>query len=127
MRETNAIDWFAIPTLDFERAVLFYEKILNEKLTITTLEDIKFAVFPYDREGGKVGGALVQNKHVQPSGIGPVVYLHGGDDLLRVLSMVEQAGGKIVMHKTQMGDRQNGFIAQFIDTEGNRVGVHSAN
>jgi predicted enzyme related to lactoylglutathione lyase len=123
----NAIDWFAIPTTNFERAVQFYESILEEKLAISSIDQMKFATFPYDRENGNVGGALVYMQQIQPSNMGAVVYLHGGDDLNQVLSRIETAGGKIIMQKTQMGDRHNGFIAQFIDTEGNRVGIHSEN
>ena len=51
------------------------------------------------------------------------VYLNGGDDLNIPLGRVEAAGGKIIMPKTDI--QENGFIAQFIDTEGNRVAFHS--
>jgi predicted enzyme related to lactoylglutathione lyase len=41
------------------------------------------------------------------------------------LAKVEKAGGKILMPKTAIGE--NGFIAHFADTEGNRVAFHSMN
>jgi len=49
--------------------------------------------------------------------------LNGGEDLSLPLSRVEQAGGKIIVPKTSIGE--NGFMAHFIDTEGNRVAFHS--
>jgi predicted enzyme related to lactoylglutathione lyase len=39
------------------------------------------------------------------------------------LGKVEAAGGKVLMDKISIGE--NGFIAFFLDTEGNRVGLHS--
>jgi predicted enzyme related to lactoylglutathione lyase len=52
-----------------------------------------------------------------------MVYLSGGEDLSAPLGRVEAAGGKVVMPKTSIGE--HGFCAMFLDTEGNRVGLHS--
>jgi len=52
-----------------------------------------------------------------------MVYLNGGDDLDVPLGRVEKAGGKILLSKTSIGE--NGFIAHFTDTEGNKVSLHS--
>jgi predicted enzyme related to lactoylglutathione lyase len=54
---------------------------------------------------------------------GVVLYLNGDPDLDNVLNKVEGAGGKVVMPKVSIGD--NGFMAFFIDTEGNKMGLHS--
>ena len=61
----------------------------------------------------------------KPSAEGALVYLNGGEDLAVPLSRVEQAGGKVLMPKTSIGE--NGFMAIFTDTEGNRVAFHSMN
>lgn len=50
-----------------------------------------------------------------------MAYLNGGDDLEAPLSRVEMAGGKVLVPKTSLGP--NGFMAQFLDTEGNRVAL----
>ena len=60
----------------------------------------------------------------KPGTDGVTVYLNGGADLAVPLSRVEQAGGKVAQPKTAIG--AHGFIAYFIDTEGNRIGIHSA-
>jgi predicted enzyme related to lactoylglutathione lyase len=56
---------------------------------------------------------------------GSTVYLNGGEDLSHSLAKVEPAGGKIMMPKTSLGE--NGFMALFIDSEGNKVAFHSMN
>jgi hypothetical protein len=55
---------------------------------------------------------------------GTTVYLDGGNDLSVPFSRVENAGGKVILPKTAIGENR-GFIALFIDTEGNKVGLHS--
>lgn len=61
----------------------------------------------------------------EPSANGVTVYLDGGEDLALPLSRVKSAGGEILIPKTDIGE--NGFIAHFLDTEGNKVALHSWN
>jgi predicted enzyme related to lactoylglutathione lyase len=71
-----------------------------------------------------VGGAIVHGDGGVPSKQGTIVYLSGGDDLAPMLARVEKAGGSIVVHKTEIGN-DFGCFAHFVDTEGNKVGLHS--
>ncbi len=119
----NAINWFEIPATDFSRAKNFYETILAIEIIEMPFPYGKYGMFPADMENGSVGGGLMQSEGSNPSKDGSVVYLNGGEDLSVSLSKVEQAGGKIIMPKTSIGN--NGFMAHFIDTEGNRVALHS--
>lgn len=119
----NAINWFEIPVTDFTRAKKFYETILGTEITEMPFPSGRYGMFPADMMNGGVGGGLAQGEGFDPSDKGTVVYLNGGEDLSVPLSKVEQAGGKIVMPKTSIGE--NGFMAHFIDTEGNRVAFHS--
>jgi predicted enzyme related to lactoylglutathione lyase len=73
-----------------------------------------------------VGGAIVHGDGGSPSTNGTLVYLNGGDDLSPMLGRVEEAGGTVVVPKTEIGN-DFGFFAHFIDTEGNKVGLHSMN
>lgn len=122
---TNAINWFEIPVTNYERAKKFYSAILGKEIIDHHMEEknMKYGVFPYDMENNKVGGALLEMQGMNPSKDGATVYLNGGDDLNVPLSKVEAAGGKMLMPKTDI--QENGFIAQFTDTEGNRVAFHS--
>jgi uncharacterized protein len=117
----NAVNWFEIPTSDLNRAVKFYSTIFGTELTtMEAMAGYKMAMFP--AEDG-VGGALLHGEGYMPSQQGTVVYLNGGDDLSQVLDKVQGAGGQVAMPKTNLGE--NGFMAYFVDTEGNKVGLHS--
>jgi len=120
----HAINWFEIPAKNFERAKAFYEQVLAIQMSLP-FEGMKYAMFPADMQKGEIGGGLVEEEGYEPSEQGPLVYLNGGDDLSIPLAKVEAAGGKIIMPKTSIGP--NGFMARFIDTEGNRVAFHSMN
>ena len=86
----------------------------------------KYAIFPLDMEGQGAGGAIVEGEGYKPSETGPIIYMDRGDDLSIPLSKVEEAGGKILLPKTKNGaNGEFGFIAHFIDPEGNRMGLHS--
>lgn len=119
----HAINWFEIPAKNFERAKQFYETILDTKIHTMPHPVYKYGMFPADMEKGHIGGGLVEGEGFEPSEKGALIYLNGGDDLALPLSKVESAGGKIVLPKTSLG--HNGFMAYFIDTEGNRVALHS--
>jgi hypothetical protein len=116
----NAINWFEIPVSDMERAARFYSAIFGVELA--TMETMGMLMSFFPAENG-VGGALVKSADHIPSTAGAVLYLNGGDDLAPVLERVDSAGGTVVMPKTGIGE--NGFIAFFTDTEGNKVGLHS--
>ena len=62
--------------------------------------------------------------HVPSASDGPVLYLNADPDLSDALGRVESAGGSIVMPKTQISE-ENGHMAFFIDSEGNRMAMHS--
>ncbi|MCD6023662.1 MAG: glyoxalase [Fibrobacteria bacterium] len=119
----NVINWFDIPAKNFERACEFYGKVLGGEMQGVDMPNgHKMGVLP-GYQPDSVGGAVVSGPGYEPSDKGPLVYLNGGEDLSVPLSRVEAAGGKIVMPKTSIG--KNGFMAQFIDPEGNRVAFHS--
>jgi len=80
-------------------------------------------MLPYEMGEPHVGCAIVEGKGYEPASKGSLIYLSGGVDLSKPLSRVEIAGGKIIMDKTPNGGF--GFIALFVDTEGNKIGFHS--
>lgn len=119
----NAINWFAIPATDFNRAVKFYNDIFNFKMEIMKMGDHDLAFFPID-EGGVGGHISKASEDFKPSEKGLTIYLNGGDNLQEVLDRVEKAGGKISYPKTQITP-EIGFMGMFIDSEGNRIALHS--
>ncbi len=118
----NAVNWFEIPANDIERAVKFYSTVLNTKLQQQEMLGTKMAFFTNDTEG--VGGSICSGEGYKPSTDGSKIYLNGGEDLSEPLSRVEAAGGKVVLPKTKITD-EIGYMATFIDTEGNSVSLHS--
>jgi uncharacterized protein len=122
----NAISWFEIPTTDIDRAATFYETIFGIKLNPLDLPNIKMRMFPLNDMMTQVGGALVDSGgfHKPSTTDGPLVYLNGNPDLQNVLDKVEAAGGKIMVPKTEISP-EYGCMAVFIDTEGNRIALHS--
>lgn len=121
----NAVNWFEIPVKDYSRAKEFYATILGSEIMDHPMpdENIKYGIFTYDNENQGVGGAIIEAEGQNPSTEGCTIYLNGGNDLALSLSRIERSGGKILMPKTNIGE--NGFIAQFLDTEGNRIALHS--
>ncbi|OFZ44724.1 MAG: glyoxalase [Bacteroidetes bacterium RIFCSPHIGHO2_02_FULL_44_7] len=121
----NAINWFEIPVKNFDRGKKFYSTILGAEINEMPHPQLKYGILPFDRDmkNSGVGGGIVQGEGYEPSSKGSLIYLNGGDDLSKVLSKVEKAGGKILLPKTSIG--QNGFMAYFLDTEGNKVALHS--
>lgn len=119
----NALNWFEIPATDFDRAKKFYETILDITMETMPHPTHKYGMYPATIGNGNVGGGLVEGEGFTPSTQGSVIYLNAQPDLSVALSKVEAAGGKIVFPKTSIG--ANGFMAHIIDTEGNRVGLHS--
>ncbi|MGB5556080.1 MAG: VOC family protein [Flavobacteriaceae bacterium] len=122
---SNAISWFEIPAKNYERAKKFYNSVLDIEIKDAQMPEGKYGVFPYDNDNNKVGGGLVEMPGYMPSATGATVYLNGGDDLGVPLARVESSGGKVVIPKTDIGE--NGFMAHFLDTEGNKVALHSWN
>lgn len=122
----DAISWFEIPASDIDRATKFYEAIFNIKLDPLDLPNIKMRMFPLEDPMNGVGGAVVDSGgfHKPSATDGPLLYLNGNPDVQNVLSKVEAAGGKIMVPKTQISE-EYGYMAVFLDTEGNRIALHS--
>lgn len=125
MSFVNAISWFEIPSTDLDRAQKFYETIFDLKLIAMDLQNIKMRMFPLDDMMG-VGGAVVHSDgfHKPSATDGPLIYLNGNPDVQNILDKVTTAGGQIIVPKTEISP-EYGFMAVFIDTEGNRIGLHS--
>jgi predicted enzyme related to lactoylglutathione lyase len=117
---TNAINFFEIPSIDFDRAVAFYRDILGVEFHLEVFMGTPNALFPASEAGA--GGAVIHND-VKPSADGPLIYLNANGQLREAVARVEPAGGSVLLPVTSIGDP--GDIAIILDTEGNRIGLHS--
>ena len=118
----HTLNWFEIPVTDFARAKAFYETVLGISIAPMAMGPTMMGMLSTDPTA--VGGAIVQGEGGMPSQNGTMVYLNGGEDLAPMLARVAQAGGAVVVPKTEIGS-DLGFFAHFVDTEGNKVGLHS--
>lgn len=116
------IDWFEIPSADFARAAKFYEAVFATKLRVEGFGDTQLGVFI--TEGGESIGAVIDGGDYVPGTSGPVLYLEAKPSIDAVLERIEPAGGSIKMGKFALPDDM-GYIAHFLDTEGNRLALHS--
>lgn len=115
---------FEIAATDISRAIHFYEAILDLKIEKMEVPGMEMGILPYKDQ--IVTGVIIKAKEYEPSAKGVTVYLNGGNNLQAVLDKVEKNGGKIVTPKTPHADG-NGYFALFLDSEGNRIGLHSPN
>ena len=121
---TNAINWFEIPSIDIQRAKHFYQVSFGIHMQEVEMMNMQMAMFPYQGGSGKASGAIVKSDLHQPSQSGTLVYLNANPNMDEILERIQKEGGQIVMGKTQI-DPETGYMAFFIDTEGNRIGLHS--
>lgn len=120
--KTHIANWFEIPVKDLDRAIKFYEKVFDVKLSREDMGGMKMAMFPFTQNAPGAAGTLVQGESYEPSHAGSVVYF-SVQDIPETLRRINANGGKTLMPKTGIGEY--GFIAQYEDTEGNRLALHS--
>ena len=124
-KSTNSLNWFEIPTEDILRAKKFYETIfVIEMFDMGEMMGMKMVGFPSEPMNGKASGCLAQSPMHKPSKDGCIIYLNANPSINEVANRIEAAGGKIVMPVTQISP-EIGFIAMFIDTEGNKMAIHA--
>jgi len=123
---TNAVNWFEIPVSDSERAKKFYESIFDIKMTTMEMTGFEMVFFPSSANmEGKVSGALVKGETHKPSVDGVIIYLNANPHIQVIIDRIEANGGTIIMPRTMINE-QVGYMAFFIDTEGNRIALHAS-
>ncbi|PRY86514.1 VOC family protein, partial [Mongoliibacter ruber] len=108
------------------RTYLSYHEVLAwvSHRTKQEIEEFDMAWFPFDHEKGGASGSLVKsNELYKPSDKGVVVYF-SSEDVNIEISRVKAAGGQMLQEKTLITE-DIGYMALFLDTEGNRIALHS--
>ena len=116
------ISIFEIPATDISRAIEFYQEILGITIERMDFPEMQMGIFPYERQ--MVTGVILKGEGYKPSSDGVTIYLNGGHNLQIILDKVDKSGGKIIVPKTLHAD-ESGYFALFLDSEGNKVGLHS--
>jgi predicted enzyme related to lactoylglutathione lyase len=115
----NRVVWIDIPVADLDRANAFYAAVLGISVTPQQFEEFKFSVLEH-QEGN--GGCLVPMPNdISDKGI--IIYLNVAGRLRDAVAQTEKLGGKVLEPIHAIGP--HGFRALILDSEGNRVALHS--
>lgn len=114
----NFTVWTEIPVTDLERAIAFYNTVLDTELQKDETGPNPMAMFPTASKGG-VAGHLYPGRPAA-DGTGPTIHLACPDKLEDALERLSYAGGKVVSDVITIPD---GRFAYCRDTEGNSIGL----
>lgn len=117
----NQIVWCDIPVVDLDRAVKFYSAMLGQPVKKQDFSGMTVGILPHN--DGEVGGCLFTSAEEKPSDKGVMIYLDANGRLDEAIAAVTANGGKVVQAKHPIGPF--GFRAVVLDSEGNRVALHS--
>ena len=120
----NPVFYFEIPVKDLDRAIRFYKEVFNFEFNKTTIDGNEMALFPFNEGALGVSGALVKGEIYKPTIEGVIVYFRT-KNIEENLNLAEKNGGEILYPKTSNGEL--GFVAEFKDSEGNRIALHQIN
>ena len=117
----NQIVWVDIPVLDLDRAIRFYSAVLGGEVLRQEYPGMAIGLLPgYDSD---VSGCLFIKNDEPPTATGPLVYLNAQGRLDEAVATVEPNGGTVLQPPHPIGP--HGFRAVILDSEGNRVALHS--
>jgi uncharacterized protein len=117
----DQIVWCDIPVLDLDRAVKFYSAVLGQTVKKQEFPGMTMGILPHN--DGEVGACLFTSAEDKPSEKGAMIYLNANGRLDDAIAAVAANGGRVVKTKHAIGPF--GFRAVVIDSEGNRVALHS--
>jgi predicted enzyme related to lactoylglutathione lyase len=124
----NPVGWFEIYVQDMERARKFYETLFQVTLqpidNPTGNPEMELLGFPMQMGAPGCAGSLVRMPGKDSGGGGTIIYFWCEDCAVEAARAAD-AGGRLDQGKMSIG--QYGWIAFVIDTEGNRIGLHSMN
>lgn len=112
------IEWVEIPTVNFKRAVNFYNKVFKLSMEEHDCGTEKMACFPNGE------GAVFYQPNYKPSENGIIINLNVPDCIEETIARIESNGGKIVQSKTKIEAEGRGYFALFLDSEGNKLGLY---
>ncbi len=121
MLVNNPVGYFEIPVDDLERAVEFYSAVFDIDFIFQTVDNIEMAFFPFDSSKSGITGALAKGEIYKPTIKGVLIYF-SVESIDDVLQKVKDSKGEMLYPKTSVGEY--GFVAEFKDSEGNRIGLN---
>lgn len=121
----NMVGWFEIPVEDMDRAKKFYDTVFDIAVQIHAMNELIMGWFPYaDGQPGASGSLVKHEAAYKPSATHGALVYFSSEDVQIQLNRVEKAGGKII-HPKKLIAEDVGYMAVFLDSEGNRIALHS--
>jgi len=117
----NRAVWFDIPVKNLDRAATFYRSVLGIDVVKQEMEGGAFCFLAHDQGNG---GCLVPNAEAVTSTGGILVYMNVDKRIRDAVANVEKLGGKILSPVHGIGP--HGFVAEVLDSEGNKIALHSS-
>ena len=117
----NLIVWVDIPVKDINRAIDFYNNVLDIAIVKQDLPEVTLGMFP-SSENGLSGCLYVDNQPIK-NDVGPLLYFNADGRLDDAVKKASDFGGEILKEKHQIGPY--GWRAIVKDSEGNRISLHS--
>ena len=119
----NPVFHFEIPVTDMDRAVAFYQEVLGLELRRQAIDGYEMAFFPRADHQPGASGALAKGDVYKPSHDGVIIYIDVAD-IDRVLARAGSLGSRVLYEKKDLGEA--GYVAEFEDSEGNRIALSQA-
>lgn len=124
MNSSNPVVYFEIPVNDIERAESFYSAVFNFSFEKEIIDHYEMALFPFEEKNSGITGALAKGDVYKPTKDGIIIYFKT-ESIDATLEKVLQHEGKIIYPKRI--DEKYGFaVAEFEDSEGNRIALHQS-
>ncbi|MFN8359961.1 MAG: VOC family protein [Candidatus Kapaibacterium sp.] len=117
--QSNPVMYFEIPVNDIDRAMTFYAAVFTVDFDKETIDNNEMALFPFADERSGISGALAKGEIYKPTKDGVVIYFRT-ENINTTIQSATAHGGEILYPKTDNGI---GFVAEFEDTEGNRIAL----
>lgn len=118
----SSVVYLEIPVLDMQRARAFYERVFRVSLELQEIDGNEMALFPYADGQPGAAAALARGSSYAPGKAGARIYF-GVDDIAHTLQLAVAAGAEVHYPITEVP--RYGWVAEFIDVEGNCIALYA--
>ena len=123
----DTLCWTDIPVANLDRATKFYSAVLDREVPKVSEGGVEYGLLPHEEQNASgclcVGGDSAGSEN-KPSQNGPLIYLSVEGRLDDAIKAVSANSGKVLQGKHPLGP--HGFRAVIVDSEGNRIALHSS-
>ncbi|HEX4638236.1 MAG TPA: VOC family protein [Chthoniobacterales bacterium] len=123
----DTLCWTDIPVNNLDRAIKFYSAVLGQEVKRLSEGGMEYGLLPHEEQSAS-GCLCVRSDSGgvsnTPSANGPLIYLLVEGRLDEAVEAARANGGKILRARQQIGE--HGFRAVIIDSEGNRIALHTS-